>query len=658
MPARLSLGASELPLELWPSVSEDAIAEGAIEKFNAKKNAVTLYFRGVPTKSIVDRTGISRTDLPRLARKCLQLAEDGRIFGFRALIPNIRVSPYTRTAESAKKLPGGRGGLSGVLAQTLKQFENVEDDLKAYIKQDAKSFQIPEKKLRPKDFHRLFLRYLKDRGVKESAWPFNTRYLGTRSIQKYMAGVLARNFSGTVEKREEKEARAHLRVGTGHETFLRFQEPYDAVEIDAYQIENHTCVSFYTPEKTLVELLLERLWLIAAIDRESTAVLAYRIVYRSEVTADDVVALIRDAVTKRWEPQELTIPGLKYPAQGGLPSGVISSAYGAVWSVTLFDGALAHLAEKVRERVRKIIGFVINWGAPGHFERRPNVERTFRQLGQELYRRLPSTTGSHPHNGRADHAEEKAVFHKIRADDVEQLTDVTIAQHNASPCEGISFLTPLEFMRQFLEGHDGRSEARRLPMDAHDSASKFACREKKSVRGSIAAGRRPYVQIDRVHYTNPVLAEAGDLIGRMLIIEIDEDDMRQVRAYLDNGAELGYLRAQGRWSHTKHSRSTRKAINSLIARRILVLSEFDDPVQVFLTHLSTSTKATGRAAQAIPPSRATDATRIAREAGVEPVLRPPKVAQISDVPSVTEVAQRKGVFETFKPATRMAKNRR
>src|SRR3546814_6666964 len=62
--------------------------------------------------------------------------------------------------------------------------------------------------------------------------------------------------------------------------------------------------------------------------------------------------------------------------------------------------------------------------------------------------------------------------------------------------------------------------------------------------------------------------------------------MRQIRAYLKNGAELGFLVAKGRWSTTKHSRRTRKAINSLMSKRILVISEFDDPVRVYLSYRS------------------------------------------------------------------------
>src|SRR3546814_9093113 len=68
--------------------------------------------------------------------------------------------------------------------------------------------------------------------------------------------------------------------------------------------------------------------LIAAVDRASTAIIGYDVVYRSEVTSDNILKVIRDAVTKRWQPMAFTVP-FHYPPEGGLPSGVIPEAYGA-----------------------------------------------------------------------------------------------------------------------------------------------------------------------------------------------------------------------------------------------------------------------------------------------------------------------------------------
>ena len=326
-------------------------------------------------------------------------------------------------------------------------------------------------------------------------------------------------------------------TAAGQPSFLVFDEPYDSVEIDAYHVDTHVTVAFKTPDEGETELLLQRLWLIAAVETRASAVLSYDIVYRSEVTADDVLRVIRKAATEKWQPAEELLPAFRYGAGAGLPSGIIDAAFGAQWSVTLLDGALAHLAIAVRERARKMLGFALNWGPVGHFERRPNVERTFGQIARDLFHRLPSTTGSAPSNGRAEKAEEKAIRHKIRAEHIELLADIYFAQHNATPSEGQFNRSPLEVLAYFLEGPTPMSTPRKLPLPAFESAKTLACREFAIVRGGRSTGRRPYVQIDRVHYTSPLLADAGHLVGTKLIVDIDEEDMRQVKVYLSSGQE-------------------------------------------------------------------------------------------------------------------------
>jgi putative transposase len=610
------------PVEVWPQFNESVLKGDQLERHRAVVQALTLYFRNHPVRDIEQITGISRTDLPRLAKKCLLTASDGRILGFRALEPYVRFRPNIRRAELQPKRPQQQGGQSGALGLFLERFPETEATMVKLITKEAEAQEVMEHKLRPKDLHRLFINFVNAAGLTDEEWPKNTSYRGVRTIERFMKEVLDRNFGRTATTRGDKDAKAHISVGTGHESFLVFDEPYDAVEIDAYSIEAHMSVAVATPEGTEVELLLERLSLIAAVERFSSAVLAYMVVYRSEVTADDVLRVIRDAATGRWQPRPLTIPNLSYPERGGLPSGVIPSAHGAVWTATLLDGALAHLANAIHDRARKALGFFLNWGAVGHFERRPNVERFFNQISKDLFKRLPSTTGSNPQKGRAKDAERKALRYRIRAAEVEQLLDICIAQHNGVPSEGNSYLSPLESLRFFLEGADRAFLVRKLPGTMQEVTKTFACREEVTVRGGQHTGRRPYIQLDKAKYTSPVLANAGHLVGQKIIVDIfDEDDFRQIRAYLKSGAELGILKVQGRWALTKHSRRTRRAINALANRRIIVLSEYDDPVHKYLQYLSTPEKG-----KTPSPRQATELTRIAKEAGIEPRLCPPKPA--------------------------------
>jgi putative transposase len=334
------------------------------------------------------------------------------------------------------------------------------------------------------------------------------------------------------------------------------------------------------------------------------------------------------------------IPGLTYPSGGGLPNQVFPECIGAVWNAMLLDGALAHLSKAIRDRARNELGFVLNWGPVGHFERRPNIERFFKRISDDIFMRYPSTTGSNPGHGRAKNAEENATRHQLRADEAEQIIAVYIAQHNATPSEGVSYLSPLEVLKLYLVKRSEHFLLRHLPKTIGTSASILPLIKECTVRGGRTSGRRPYVEIDGVRYTNPVLAQSAALIGRKLIVEIDEDDMRFVRAYLENGAELGNLKAGGRWWVTKHSRKTRKIINSLITKKLLVISSFDDPIQIYMNYLSQRNGVAKNKKKIIPPTQATEAARISKETGFKKTVRHVQEQTFPTLPAPIKTSQK------------------
>ncbi|MAR00621.1 MAG: hypothetical protein CMI00_08790 [Oceanospirillaceae bacterium] len=601
----------------WPTVREDSLPIDMAEKFRSRKTAVNLYIDGISTKDIEARTGIIRSNLPRLIKRCMNVHPDGRVWGYRALIPNIRVADYIRTKPAGIKRPQQRGGHSGALRALLNEHPGLYEKLVDLILKKSKALRINEHKISGTILHKIFLESLPGFGVSKNQWPYTTLNLGRRSIQQFMKDIVSEHFSKSVSATGESNAKAHMPLGTGHSKILAFSEPYDAIEIDAYSINAMLCVTFKNPEGIDVEVVLERLWLIAAVDHASTAVLGYELVYSSEVSAEDVVRLISRSASQKWHPKDLHIKGLRYPESGGFPSSEIKDCYCAAWSCLLLDGALAHLSTSVREHARRRLGFILNWGPVGHFERRPNVERFFKGLSDNVFRRLPSTTGSNPGVGRAIDPEEKARKYKINAEEVESLVDVYIASHNGTPTEGLTFLSPLEFIKHFSGLGPEKFIFRHTLHDGESSIaipSAMTC----TIRGNIKHGRRPYIQIDRVRYTSAVLSQTPALIGKKISIEIDEDDMRQVKAYLTNGAELGFLKAIGQWGVTKHSRKTRKAINSLIHKRILSIASMDDPIQAYLQHLASIDQ---KKSQSTPnPSCALKAARVAKESGIQPKI--------------------------------------
>jgi hypothetical protein len=637
--SRQELLANCPPVSLWPTVQVSLIPENDQELFNHRCDAVTKYIDGYAISEIEETTGISQKLISSLVKRCLIYSSDGRILGFRALIPFINLKKYERKAQVNHKYPDAQGGLSGVFCNTLNKFPEIEKKLIQYIKKkNSPELNVHEKKIRAKDLHRLFIKLLKAKGVQDTEWPFNTKHLGFKTIQNYLDEVLDESLGRTVNTREEQVASAHLAVGTGHQRFLSFEEPYDVVQLDAYSINAFFTSEFETPEGTSVDIQLERIWHIAMIEPVSGAILAYKTVYRSEVSADDVMDVIRRAVNPPIKP-EISIPGLLYPENGGLPNEIFPQCQGAVWGAIMLDGALAHLSNAVHDRARKQLGFIINWGPVAHFERRPDIERYFANLSKDVFMRLPSTTGANPHNGRAKNAEEKAVIYKIRADEVEQLIAVITAQHNITPHQGTSFNSPIEVLKYYLERNSDHFILRKIPVKTGSTSILIPFVRACIVRGGRASGRRPYIQFLGERYSNPILAAAPALIGKTLTIEINDNDGTYCKAYLPEGGELGILKAMGNWGKSKHSLRTRKIINSLITKKILVVSSQQDPVQVYLDYLSTKNKTKKKSV--ISPSAATEATRVAKESGLPKKIKNQDIKQHNQLPKLGDLYEKR-----------------
>jgi hypothetical protein len=108
--------------------------------------------------------------------------------------------------------------------------------------------------------------------------------------------------------------------------------------------------------------------------------------------------------------------------------------------------------------------------------------------------------------------------------------------------------------------------------------------EQKIVRGDAAKGMRPYVCIDRVKYTNESLGRKPEAIGQKLIVQIDARDMRTVRGHHESGEDVGILTASKAWSGHCHSRTVRRAMNSILAARALEIPKSEDPIEALVLY--------------------------------------------------------------------------
>jgi hypothetical protein len=569
----------------WEEVYVEEMSSDNRDLFQRRKKAIFMYLDGVTHDEILAATRIPSNELHRLIERSTALARDGVVWGERALIPHFRTNGYTRVVPIAQHLPEHKAGYAGALSQLLNRFPELEETLINKILKKGGNQDLQEFRPKPQVVHKLFIDELKRLGVATTEWPFNTKYRGARAITHYVRVQLDRNFERKVLIYHEGGARAHLSVGTGKEAKIRNTEVYDAWEIDSHKIDADFTIGIPNADGLYSYINLKRLIILALVDRASTAVIWFIVVYSSEVGAADVIRLISESLRELLPAPDSNLLQMHLTGDSGYPGERIPQLRHALPTVLMPDNALSNLATSVSQELRTKLGFLLNYGPPGHFECRPNVERTFENIAQSIFQRLPNTTGASPFKGKAENGAAIARTYKMEANIVEELAFHHFAQHNALESEGLGFLTPLEFIRQKLAQNDAHFVPRHLLNSQVSSATHYRSVMKVKVKCYPDRGVRPYIQLDRVRYSNDVLRKSPWLKNTEISIEVDEQDMRAVRAYFPGGEPIGMLQAAGKWSVTKHSRKTRKAINQLKADRAFTISELDDPVEQYLKYL-------------------------------------------------------------------------
>ncbi|WP_448090318.1 hypothetical protein [Pseudomonas azerbaijanoccidentalis] len=566
----------------WRRLDPACIEKGRVELFSRRKKAVELYIEGVQPREIKLRTNIKANELHRLLNRFLSVDENGQFYGELALRPGFHIKPYTRTCPISPKRSEQHGGMSGVLGALLLNHPEIEEFLMGIIRKKGQPFSATQ------DWQKYligkFYEALEWVELAPTKWPYNTKHKGRRTIRKFVRKLVDENMVRFVRAHGDAISNAHLYTGTGHPRLIRPKRPGDIVELDGHYLDAFFVIQVELMPGYFQEIVVRRIWLLTMIDAFSKAVLAFKLVFKSEISAADVRAVIAQACLKTWSPRDVSVVRTPYVPGAGFPSGVVPDWLGTTFSSLWVDSHLSNMASKITTIARQDFGYMHCLGPTQHFESRPSIERLFKEVARQV-QMLPSTTGSNPRQGRAIDPETKAVKYHIDMVKFEVAMDVALANYCATPSEGIGFLTPIGVILQCLQGG---ALMPKIPSFQREKLQADLSTKTVTVRGSVMSGRRPYVQLDRVHYTNSVLNDSAQWIGKQLQVVVDEDDYRAVAAYLSSGECIGHLQAIGWWSEFKHTVATRRKVNSLVSAGELRFLHGTSPVQqisdYFISH--------------------------------------------------------------------------
>lgn len=107
-------GLNDVDLAAWPSIDEFALSAERRALYRRRERAIRLYLNGATDRQIQAACSLGRVQTYRLlTERCLKTHPDGRVNGWRGLLPYTRVKSYERTAPL--KLNAWSGGAVGAL---------------------------------------------------------------------------------------------------------------------------------------------------------------------------------------------------------------------------------------------------------------------------------------------------------------------------------------------------------------------------------------------------------------------------------------------------------------------------------------------------------------------------------------------------------------
>ncbi|WP_205788564.1 hypothetical protein [Burkholderia sp. Ac-20344] len=248
-------------IQLWPTTDESALSEPAQAQLTRRVRAMMLFVDGrTPLREISRLTGVGFNDLYRMFERCVARHEDGRIFGFRALIPYMHTRAYERRAPVTSRPSGQAGAASGAFQQLLRHYPEIANWIERRVaERSRKQATLTEVHRRLRRLHSGFLAQCRQAGIQGHEYPFNQKHLGERSLASHVRALADRNF-GTAARAAGAQQVHHSWRDDPSEVRKPATHPYDVVEFDGHKIDVRLTLRIDDPFGFETLLVLHRIW--------------------------------------------------------------------------------------------------------------------------------------------------------------------------------------------------------------------------------------------------------------------------------------------------------------------------------------------------------------------------------------------------------------
>lgn len=547
----------------WPSVDVNALDEQTRAIYAQRHRAIVRFLAGETVRQIATQTQVANRSIYRLLARCLAIHPDGRVHGYRGLLPRIRVESYTRYAHPKSLSASGSRGTAGAFLLLLERYPTLATWLERQIRERA----VVLKQISTDDglrtrlegvgaVHAAFIRECRKLGLGAHDYPMSAKRYGIGALTRIIKHDLLSHFRVAARG----AGATHLK-GLPSAIDRAAAPPTDAlqcVEFDAHRLDLRLKMIVQDPLGQEQSFEIERVWLLVILDVYSRAVLGYHVCLGAEYSRYDVIRTIENALAPHRR-MALTLAGLSYGPHGGFPSMKFPELAYATWQTIKLDNAKANLAQDTLHALCEFIGCSVDAGPPHSPDDRPYIERFFGTLAQRFSARLPGYTGNSPQDlKRAITRPGGDLRLFVSISELEQLLEVSIADYNGTPHAGLFARTPMETLEHSIRGRGVMLNW--LPEAKRRNLYLMQTPKQTRVRGYLAQGIRPHINFLQVRYTNDVLACSGVWLGKAVRLYYNSQDLRTVRAFLTDGTEIGVLKAQGAWAEFAHDITLRREI--------------------------------------------------------------------------------------------------
>lgn len=552
----------------WDLIAPSQLTPKAYRSYKARCEALQAVAAGVPIACAARRHGVNPGTLGSTIRNALQMAPDGRPWGWRACLPHKIRNNIAASPADFPKLAG-----PGAFKKVLKLLPELEERLTAY------SGQLPKRNIPSSTFENFFkkIKRLIRKLVPGDRYPANDTTCARRSIVEFIKD----SRRGTPFVDEDFEVEDAVSAGQLQAVFaLQYGDwvQYDGHKLDvSFSVEGHDADGNPFMQK------IDCVWLIAGCFSLLRMCCSWTLAFAKNYNGTDFNTVCANTLRK-WEPKDLVCPRMRYVPGSGIGTapalGFVSSG-----AITSLDNAMAHRLGVNRQRMISELRGVIHFGASGVPETRGLLEAwnkrkeetairllpgAFRPRGEEAEKSL--TNGSDP-----DH-------YPLQRDALEDLMDVIAAASNVEGHGSHQGRDPYEVLRNYAAS-GGWLFATRNNEERAVAMSIMSTRAR--IKGDKGRRRQPYVQFAHTRYRSVALKNRWDLVGAVYSAEVDITDGRTMYLYTEEGELFVVLRALRPWARTPHSLALRRLIHRRAARGDIDLSGVEDAVLAYKEHLRT-----------------------------------------------------------------------